>query len=253
MSDLEQPEGAAPPEQSVPDYGGASPEEIQNALNMARGLSNLDTRHDVLGKLVRPDVDAQFLRSQFAPAEEEPEADFDPFAEVYGEQPPNLLGYDQQTGQPIYGNQPQFQEPAFDPRSLAPVFDQFGEHTRQQAVQEALQIFEQRQMEQAREQGISQGVSAAVQTHGLSDFGKGIVEAMTRQAVAQNPNKAPGDIANEMAKAYLDDSAQRFVANGGVPPVQGAAPPGGPIPGDAAPKTFKDALEQSYQGLNPSM
>lgn len=223
-----------------------APEPSQAELLYDR-LNNLDTRGETLASVLRPGQDLPpgmdwnqaraLLFSQAAQPQEEEE--FDPFAEVYGEQP----AYEQ----------PQYQEPVFDPRSLAPVFDQFGEHTRQQAVQEALQIFEQRQMEQAREQGITQGVSSAVETHKLSDFGKGIVEAMTRQAVQQQPNRAPGDIANEMAKAYLDDAAQRFVANGGVPPVQGAPTPGGPIPGDAAPKTFQEALEQSYSGLNPSM
>jgi hypothetical protein len=244
MSDAENGAVEGVPE-PTPDFG-ASPEEIQQALDTYRGLNNLDTRSEYLSKIVRPDIDTHFIQQFNQPQQEEEPDYFESFAPEQ-----ELMGYDAQ-GQPVYG-QPPVPQQGFDPRSLAPVFDQFGEHTRQQAVQEALAIFEKRQMEQAREQGISQGVSSAAAEHGLSDFAKGVVEQMTRATVQSQPNRAPADIAKDMAKAYLDDAAQRFVQNGGVPPVQGAPVPGGPIPGDSAPKSFKEAMEQSLTGLNPSV
>jgi hypothetical protein len=77
------PEGeapAAPEAPAMPDYG-APPEVIQEALSVYRDLNNLDTRHQRLSQIVRPDIDGQFLRQLGEPQQEQ-----DPWAHLRGQE-----------------------------------------------------------------------------------------------------------------------------------------------------------------------
>ena len=239
----------------------AAPEQTQidpRAAQIWDGLNNIDRRPDTLNQVLRPGVDLpdgmdwQTARSilfqqQNQPAESEP----DYFEEAFGPQP-QLVGYDA-NGQPVYDQPYQPQQGGFDPRDLAPVFDQFGQQITQQAVQQAVQQVKAEMMQQAQEQARSQAVAQVAQQHNLTDFARTVVENMTRQAMQQGDNRAPAEIANTIAQQYLGDGNQRFVAQGGVAPVQGQAAPSGMIPSQhEMPKSWEDAVAQSRSLLGPT-
>jgi hypothetical protein len=76
-----------------------------------------------------------------------------------------------------------------------------------------------------------------------------VVENLTRSAQQQGDRRSPSDIADAMAQQYIAAANQRFVAQGGVAPVQGSAAPGGMIPGDQMPKTEAEAIAYSRNAL----
>lgn len=228
----------------------AAPEIDPRAAQIWEGLNNIDRRPDTLNQVLRPGVDLpdgmdwQTARSLlFQQQNAQPEAPPDPFDEVYGPQP-QQIGWDSQ-GNPVY-DQPYQQPQQFDPRELAPVFDQFGQQITQNAVNQAVQQIEQRMMQQAQEQALASSVQQAAQQHNLTDFGRGVVEQMTRHAQQQGDRRSPSEIAGAMAQQYLADANQRFVAQGGVAPVQGAAAPSGMIPAGGLPPNATEAEILAY-------
>ena len=246
------------PDPEIPMGGDAPAPEVQpdptdqQARALYDGLQNLDRRAETLGQVLRPGQDLPpgmdwqqaraLLFSQAAQPEEEYEPDV--FDEQFGPEP-NLLGYDQM-GEPVY-DQPVENTP-FDPRSLAPVFDTYTEHAKYEAVEAAKQWLG----EQMRDQALSQGVQQAATEHKLNDFDRGIVENLTRQAVQQQPNRAPADVANDVAKQYIDNMNRRFVEQSGAPVARPGAP-GGPAPGEERPKTEAEAMEWSRRMLTPGI
>lgn len=243
------PEGQAPapPSPWAPfEQAGITPdkaEEVVEAYKTIQGLGNLDTRQQYLDRLINPQYDPYVKRGQEEPAEEES----DPFEQVYGEEP-QIVGY-QPDGTPVF-DQPfeQQQAPGFDPRTLAPVFDTYTQHAKNEAVEAAKAWLG----EQMRDQALTQGVQHAAAEHKLNDFDRGIVENLTRQAVSQQPNRAPADIANDVAKQYVDNMNRRFVEQSGAP-VERPGAPGGPAPGEERPKTEAEAMEWSRRTLTPGI
>lgn len=222
---------------------------MDQARALYDGLQNLDRRAETLGQVIRPGQDippdmtwdqvrslawSQHQQSLQAPAE--PETDI--FEQVYGEQQP--AEYDP--------NWEQQQAPGFDPRTLAPVFDQFGQTVEDRAFQRAQQFF----TEQLQGQAIANGVEKAASTHNLTDYDKQIVDHLTRQQISQQPNRAPADLANDVAKAYIDNINRRMVAQSGAP-IQRPSAPGGPSPTEPRPTTEAEAIEWSRRALQPGI
>lgn len=230
MPDLpEFPEGQAPaaPESATPDYG-ADPETIQNALNMYRGLNNLDTRGEYLQRIVRPEYDGQFLRQMVEPQQQEPA---DPWGHV--EQ------YEEQYEEPAY------QEQGINPQDLRqtldPVFQGYGEQVEQR-------IFE-RLGQMAHEQAIKESAQSAAQQAGLPARFASAIEHEVQQAARMQPNRQPAELAQEIATAYRTELAQIAA----TPPAQ--RPPAGSVPSGPAPdslqkpRTLEEALEYSKHVL----
>jgi hypothetical protein len=244
----------APDAPLEPAQAPEAPQIDPRAAQLWDGLNNMDRRPDTLNQVLRPGVDlpdgmdwqtarSLLFQQQNAPAEEE---QFDPFEEVYGPQP-QVIGYDPQ-GQPVY-DQPYQQQQGFDPRDLAPVFDQFGARIQQQAVDAAVERVKAEFMQQAQEQALNTGLQQASSKHNLTDFDQTVVRSLTQQAQQQGDRRSPSEIADSVAQQYLAAANQRFVAQGGVAPVQGQAAPGGMVPGEQQLKTDADAIAFSRSAL----
>lgn len=234
-----QPSEPAPQQ---PEYG-ASPEEIQSALALQRGLNNLDTRSQYLQQVVRPDLDGQFLRQAIGQTEEQPES-ASPFEEVYGPQP-QVIGFNPD-GTPVFDQpyNPQ-QQQGFDPYTLEPVLDQWGKTVEQHAVEQATKAVEQRLLAQASEAAVNSGVDAAAKKHNLDAEDRQVVDYLTREAM-KTDRAAPADIADRVATSFLQRQAQRFVAQGGALPTPDApAAPSGPVPAEGKPRTEAEAIAWS--------
>jgi hypothetical protein len=248
MSDELTPDAPGMESAPAPEAPAVDP----RAAQLWDGLNDLDRRPDVLEQVLRPGQDLppgmtwQQARAALWAQQAQPEVESDPFEEVYGPEP-QLIGYDQQ-GQPVFDQQ-QYQQPQFDPRSLQPVFDQFGQQITQNAVEQAKAELRQEWAAQAQQQALDTGVREAASKHSLTDFDKTVVENLTRQAQQQGDRRSPSDIADAMAQQYIAAANQRFVAQGGVAPVQGSAAPGGMIPGDQMPKTEAEAIAYSRNAL----
>lgn len=223
MSDQPVPEGQ-PPAEPTPDFGGASPEEISQALNMYRGLNNLDTRGQYLQQIVRPEYDGQFLRQVTAEPEQpaDPWQQFEPAQEEYYEEPVAQ---------------------AFDPRSLQPVFDQYGNQIEKR-------IFD-RLGEMAQDQQVKDSASQAVQQANLPPAMSALIEQRVRDAQRLQPNRMASDLASEAAKQIAVELSQWQATPPAQPAPQGSVP-GGPSPDTLQrPRTVDEALEYSRQVLNP--
>lgn len=245
MSD--QPEMMQPPD-AAPEQPAPPPPDpqVDKARELYDRLYNLDTRAETLDQVLKPGQDlppgmtwsearqALWQMQQQQPEEPDP---WEQFAQ------PEPIGYTPD-GQPVY-DQP-YQEQGFDPTQLQPVF----EHAIQTAEERAFNRMQKYLTEQAQEFGVSQGVQQAAQQHSLSDFGRQIVETMTKNAMQQQPHRAPAEVADEMAKMYLEDANRRFVQQGGAPRPPQPGTPSGPVPGEQPPRTDAEALERSLRYLN---
>lgn len=217
------PEGQPPaaPAPEVPDYG-APPEVIQEALSVYRDLNNLDTRHQRLGQILRPDIDGQFVQSFGQPQQEQ-----DPYAQFYGQDE-------------AYEEQPAYEQPALDPRQLA-------ETIKQDTIGEMQRWFSQMAAEQAVKDAATSAATAAGLPAELADM----VEVRVKAAQQLQPNRQPGDLANEAARQIA-----QVIASAQVTPPAAQAPstpvPGGPAPDTLQkPRTIEEAMEYSRQVLNP--
>lgn len=224
MPDQTNPDGP-----STPDFG-ASPEEIQQALNMYRGLNNLDTRGETLQRIVRPDYDGHVLRQIVEP--EQPAGDpWDNFAE------PEPMGY-AADGTPVFAEPPVqyggYQQPqGFDPRSLQPVFDQYGNQIKNDIFEQLGQM--------AQEQAFKDSAAQAAGAAGLPPTVAGLIEQRVREAQRMSPNRQIGDIANEVARSVQTELLQWKATppEGGA--LGGGAAPAGPVPSTReVPKSFDD-------------
>lgn len=219
------PEGQQPaPEPTpAPDFGGRSPEQIQQALNLYEGLHNLDTRGQFLQQIVRPDIDGQFLRQMVQPQEEEA----DPWQSF--EQPE----YEQEYEQPA----------VFDPRQLEPVFDQYGQRIEQKIMGQLQQM--------ALDQQVRESAASASQQAGLPPVAAQLIEQRVREQQALQPNRQASDLAAEAARDLYNQFAQ-WQAQPPANPAPSNSVPTGPSPDTLQkPKTIEEALEYSKQVLNP--
>lgn len=211
-------------------------------------LQNLDTRAEALERTLVPGQDLppgmtwqEARQALFSMQQSDPEPEADPWENF--EPQPQFLGYDEQ-GQPVFANQ---QAPAFDPASLRPVF----EHEREAIKRELLAEIQQQQAQHLQDQNLMVGLTSAAQELHLSDFAKRLVEDQARNEMRRQPNRAPAEIAREVAAAYVADQNARFVAQGGAPAPQGQVP-SGPIPADQKPKTIAELNEFWRTQVSPT-
>jgi hypothetical protein len=219
----QQPVGPEAP--AAPDYG-APPEVIQEALSVYRDLNNLDTRHQRLSQIVRPDIDGQFLRSLGEPQQQE-----DPYAQFYGEQQPQ---YQQEQYEPQY--EPEV--PQFDPRQFA---DVVGSQVEQRIMAQLGQM--------AQEQAVRDAASSAVQQAGVpADFAE-MIEVQVKSQMQLQPNRMPGDLAREAAER-LKSTISSWAAQPAENPAPTTPPPSGPAPSlDQRPKDFDDMARYAQERL----
>lgn len=226
------PEPPSGPDWSAFEQAGITPDnigDVQNALNLARGLQNLDTRHQYLQQIVRPDIDGNFLRQVVQPPEEH-----DPW----------------QALEPQYGyEQPeqQYEQPVFDPRSLQPVFEGYGEQLRNQIRQEIMGELQ----GMAQEQAVKDASARAAQQANIPAEFAEMVEFRVKSAQQMYPNRQVDDLAREVA-----DQLHRSIAQYQASPPANQAPsgsvPAGPIPDTLQrPRSMEEAMEYSRQVLNP--
>jgi len=233
MSDA--PDEGAPAPDPTPDYGGASQDEITQALDMFRGLNNLDTRGQYLEKVVRPEYDGQFLRQMGQPAEAEAEPN-DPWA-TYNEQYNEQAQYEE----------PQYEQPQFDPSTLPqmlqPVLD-----TNAQEIER--RVFE-RLGQMAQDQSIRDSSESAAKFNNLPPSTAALIEQQVRAQQQMNPNRQAGELAKEAAAALATELLQWKATPPPTPPPSSAVP-SGPSPDTLQkPRTVEEAMEHSRMTLNP--
>lgn len=218
-----------PQEPAAPDYSsfaqaGITPEmldEITNARNLYQGLNNLNTRQQYLDQLIQP---------------------FDGYSRAQAEQQDPWAGYaDDGEDEGYYEPQPQ-QPPPFDPRSLQPVFEGYGEQIEQRIMGRLTSM--------ARDQAIEDATAGAVREAGLPPSFSRAIQAEVDQVTNQYANRQPADVAREVAARFKADIAAYHAASA-APPAQTPGPPpaDAPVPGDAEPKTWEDAMRWSRDNL----
>lgn len=215
------PEGqppAAPVAPAAPDYG-ASPEVIQQALNLYNGLNNLDTRGQYLQQVVRPDIDGQFIRQMVEPQQPAP----DPYAQ--------FMPQEYITDEQYMPQEQQFAPyaPPFDPHDFAQTLKQDVSKT----------IFDQLG-EMAQQQQVTESAKQAAQSAGIPESLASMIEARVRDAQKLQPNRQIGELANEHAKAIAAE-LMAWKATPAETPPPASAPPSGPAPSlDEGPKDLND-------------
>lgn len=234
MPDIPTPDGAPAPEPTpAPDFGGASPEVISQALDLYNGLNNLDTRGQYLQQVVRPEYDGQFLRQMAQPEAEQAE---DPWA-----------AYNQQYAEPEYEQQYEPQAPAFDPTTLPQMLEPRFEAERERIVKEVFGQLNQ----MAQDQAVRDSAGEAARAMNLPPAMSSLIEQQVREQQQLHPNRQASDLAREAATA-LSTQLLQWKATPPANPAPTSAVPGGPAPDTLQkPRTIEEAMEYSKQVLNP--
>jgi hypothetical protein len=226
------PESAEPP--AAPDpwaavrEAGITPEQAMQGGRLYADLNNLDRRQQALQSVIRPDIDTWIGRQQ------EPE---DPYA-MFGAD-----DYDEEPQQP--------QGLPFDPQDYARQIVELATNQSMQQMQQWLQGM-------VVGQQFTEAATNAVATHKLPPSDAAFIEHRARELAQQQPNRAPADIVNEIARQRADEIQTWAQASGAVPPqVASPATPGGPVPspfqgpppGASARELEEWAMKISREGL----
>lgn len=231
--DPETQQFTSPPEQPQQEdpwaavrAAGVSPEDALRGAEVWRGLNHLDTRKQTLEGLLRPDIDTWIAQQPQAEQES-------PFAQ-YGQPEPE---------EEEYYAPPQ---PQVDLRSFA---EEVYSKARDGVVTWA--DIERMQQEQAREEAFNQAARAATEHHKLPGFMSADIEQQAKFLAAQQPNRPPGDIANELAAQRRQELDSYYQAQN--PSLPGPSVPGGPTPsgGFQQPTNDQEAMDASRMGLDP--
>lgn len=232
------PEPSAAPDWSAFTDAGITPDkasEVVQAYQAVQSLNNLDTRPQALQNLVRPDLDGQILR-QMLGGEQEAEQPADPWQQ-FAPESPDPIGYDA-AGNPVFAQPPgQYAEPGFDPRSLQPVFDQYGNQVEERAYRRVMDDLQ----KMAVDQSVRDSSASAAQQAGLPASVSGLIEQHVREQMRLQPNRQAADLAADAARSLSAELMAWRAAPAENPPPTGAIP-SGPAPSlDERPKDFKDA------------
>ena len=221
----------APSDPTPPDpwasvrEAGITPEQAMQGGRLYADLNNLDRRQQALQSVIRPDIDTWIGRQ----VEED-----DPF---------------EQFGADDYDDQPA--APTFDPQEYARQIVEMSKNASMREMQGWLQNM-------MMEQQFTEASTRAVSQHKLPPGDQAFIEQQAKAIAQQQPNRAPADIANELAQARANELAQWAQASGAMPP-QLASPstPGGPVPSphsgpppNATPAEIEAwAIQRSREGL----
>lgn len=226
---------AAPPEPQAPAQddpwaqvreAGITPEQAMNGGRLYADLNNLDRRQQALQSVIRPDIDTWIGRHQ---------EDDDPYAQFGADD------YDEPAPQGL----------PFDPQEYA---RQIVEMSKQESMREFQGYLQNMMMETQ----FSEAAKSVVSQHNLPPGDAMFIEQQAKALAQQQPNRAPSDIANELAQKRANELAQWAQAAGAVQPqVASPAAPGGPVPsphqgpppGSSMAELERWALERSREGL----
>lgn len=223
-----------PPEEpanpwSAFEQAGITPDkadEVQRAYAHWQDLNNLDRRQQALQSVIRPDIDT-WIGQQSAEAT-------DPLAQ--------------------YAPQPEYEEEYVPQQPQMPDFQEYGNQVVEAAVQKANAQWEARLAQMFAEQQITDAAQSAAKDAGLPPSMAADIEYQARQRAAQQPNRAPADLAREIASQRADE-LRAWAAQATPPPIGSPATPGGPVPSlsEAGPPDGMDpekwALERSREGF----
>lgn len=208
---------------------GITPEQAMQGGRLWGDINNLDRRQQALQSVIRPDIDTWIGRQQ-----QEPE---DPYA---------------QFGADDYEDDPQPQGLPFDPQEYARQIVELSTNQSMRQMQEWLQNM-------VVGQQFTEAAGSAVSQHKLPPGDAAFIEQRAREIAQQQPNRAPADIANELAQVRANELAAWAQASGAMPPqIASPATPGGPVPslhqgpppGASPAELDKWAMDRSREGLN---
>lgn len=198
---------AAPPETADPwaqvREAGITPEQAIQGGRFWGDLNNLDRRQQALQSVIRPDIDTWIGRQQ---EQADPYAQFGFGADDYEDEPAQPQGL------------------PFDPQEYARQIVELSTNQSMQQMQSWLQNM-------VMDQQFSEAAGNAVTQHKLPQGDRTFIEQQAKAIAQQQPNRAPADIANELAQARANELAAWAQQSGAVAP-QLASPstPGGPVP-----------------------
>lgn len=206
---------------------GITPEQAMQGGRLWGDINNLDRRQQALQSVIRPDIDTWLGRQQAEPE--------DPYSQF------SVDDYED----------PQPQGLPFDPQEYARQIVEMSTQQSMSQIQSWLQNM-------AMDNQFTEAAGGAVSQYKLPAGDRAFIEQQAKAIAQQQPNRAPADIANELAQARANELAQWAQASGAVPP-QLASPstPGGPVPSlnqgpppGASPADIERwAMQRSREGL----
>ncbi len=228
------PEQSPEPAQESPwaalEQAGITPEQAMQGGRVWQGLNALDRRQETLQSIIRPDIDTWIGQ--------QPEQPPDPLAQYVA---------------------PEYEEEYVPQQPQMPDFHQFGTEVKNAAVAEALAAaradWQQQLQQMMADQAITEAATSAVKSAGLPESMAPDIEYRARMLAQEQRNRAPGDIANELARQRADE-LRAWAAQSGPAPIGSPSTPGGPVPSvhSAGPPDGVDpakwALERSREGLD---
>lgn len=178
-------EGQQPDPWAAVREAGITPEQALQGGRLYADLNNLDRRQQALQQVIRPDIDTWI--GQQGQGQEEP----DPF-EQFGD-PEEPYGYEPE---------PQAQhQPAFNPQEFARQVVELAKGESTKEIQNWLQGMMQAQQ-------VTETATSVAKEVGLPASDAQFIEHQVKMLSEQQPNRAPADIAREVAQARANELAQ---------------------------------------------